>query len=155
MNRKVYPTRGHPNPGCDIPDHTGTQPHTTPARRPATAHPTKSTPNPDATTRQPEPDVHHCPKNLIHSRVSCFAEMCFGEVCWTVELGSAEVCGVIEVAVCDGGCAFDGEVGEFCWSVEGAVGDGEVALCGDIGEVAAESEAGVGEGGVGREDDAG
>ncbi len=67
VNRKVHPTRAHPNPGCDIPDRTGTQPHTTPARRSATPHPTKSTPNPDATTRQPEPDVHHCPKNTFHS----------------------------------------------------------------------------------------
>ncbi len=67
VNRKVYPTKAHPNPGRDILDRTGTQSQTTPARRSTTAHPTKSTPNGDATTRQPEPSVHHCPRNLIHS----------------------------------------------------------------------------------------
>ena len=30
VNRKVYPTRTHPNPGRDILDRTGTQSHTTP-----------------------------------------------------------------------------------------------------------------------------
>ena len=67
VNRKVYPTRTHPNPGRDILDRAEIQSQTTPAQRSTTAHPTKSTPNGDATARQPEPDIHHCPKNLLHS----------------------------------------------------------------------------------------
>ena len=63
------PDQSPRDPGRDILDRTEIQSQTTPAQRSTTAHPTKSTPNPDATTRQPEPDAHHCPRNIIHSSV--------------------------------------------------------------------------------------